>query len=74
MSGKTEILTDFFYFCACGFHVEMYIEEVFKNNVVNNVDMSSLRALLQNDPYTKEHTEQHKTCKTSRRNSHSERN
>jgi len=31
-----------------------------EKNVVNNVDMSSLRALWQNDPYTNQHTEQHK--------------
>jgi len=28
-------------------------------NVVNNVDMSSLRAPWQNGPYTEKHTEQH---------------
>jgi len=30
-------------------------------NVVSNVDMSSLRAPWQNGPYTKKHTEQFKT-------------
>ena len=31
-----------------------------EKNVVNNVDMSSLRAPCQNGPYKNQHTEQHK--------------
>jgi len=35
--------------------------DVQRKNVVNNVDMSSLRTLWQNGPYKNQHTEQHKT-------------
>jgi len=34
--------------------------DVQRKNVVNNVDMSSLRAPWQNGPYKSKHTEQHK--------------
>ena len=40
-----------------GFH---NIRDVQRKNVVNNVDMSSLRAPCQHDPYKNNHTEQHK--------------
>jgi len=35
--------------------------DVQKRNVVNNVDMSSLRAPWQNGQYKNQHTERHKT-------------
>jgi len=42
-------------------------------NVVNNVDMSSLRAPWQNGPYESQYKEQHKTQRTPRRNRLSEK-
>ena len=45
-----------------------------KQNVVNNVDMSSIRAPWKNGPYKNKHTGQHKTHRTQRRNIHSENN
>jgi len=43
-------------------------------NVVNNVDMSSLRAPWQNGPYKKQLKEQHKTLRTPRHNRYLEKN
>ena len=41
--------------------VNIHWRNVQRKNVVNNVDMSSLRAPWQNDPYKNKQTEQHKT-------------
>jgi len=40
--------------------------QVQRKNVVNNVDMSSLRAPWQNDPYKNKHTEQHNNTKNTK--------
>jgi len=48
--------------------------DVPRKNVVNNVDMSGLRAPWQNGPYKNQHTEQHKNIYlTPRRNIHLEK-
>jgi len=46
--------------------------DVQRKNVVNNVDMSRLRAPWQNGSYTEKHAKQQKTCRTPRRNKQSE--
>jgi len=62
-------------YCFCSYlwyEVYCYIinlSNVRRKNVVNNVDMSSLREPWQNGPYKNKHTEQHK-----RRNRHLEQN
>jgi len=64
--------------CCCCFILGKYLDfvnilnwkDVQRKNVVNNDDMSSLRAPRQNDPYKTQHTEQHKTRRTPRRNRH----
>ena len=42
------------------YDVYIHWRDVQRKNVVNNVDMSSVRTPWQNDPYKNIHTEQHK--------------
>jgi len=58
----------------CCFNI--YIKEMFKflKNVVNNIDMSSLRAPWQKGRYKNKHTKQHTNTWTPRRNLHLENN
>ena len=61
------------YCCKHYRQVNINWRDVQRKNVVNNVDMSSLRAPWQNGPYKNQHTERQKARRTPWRNIHLEK-
>jgi len=71
---KNSILIPAHFTCVLPNSANINWRDVQRKNVVNNVDMSSLRASWQNGPYTANTQNNPKTRRTIRRNRHSEKN